>query len=195
MSVIDDSNDPLDKYRKIVSSSATEGDGSEIYRSCVGTWIRFGKTQEIRWSIIGNNAPEYICAETFDLVDGVWVSKRILNYFTHELPQLMDDLLSAEHQADEMSTQPKDSWTPITISSTPSDTTSQGVKVVVDPYNGKINVKLTRSGSSKGRQWLVTSPSDIKELMIWLLKSADQLKAAVAGEPKPKSGYDEPIPF
>ena len=117
MSVIDDSIDPLDKYRKIVAIAATESDISMIYRCNVGPWVRFGKTQEIRWFILGKNGPEHICAETFDLVDGVWVLKRYLNFYSHELPKLMESLLTVEREIEEISTRPKDSWTTFTVDS------------------------------------------------------------------------------
>lgn len=164
------------------------------FRHELGVESRFNNTQEIRFAVVGANAPEYILAETHDLKDQVWILKRFIVIAPNQVVGILEGLHESDRRLAELDLSPRDQWPAFPLPMNEGNNETNAIKVVMDMYNDRLNVKVTAHGATGNRngQWLKIDPGDCILVMRYLIQGFDFI--ALNSQPQPSSD-DDGIPF
>lgn len=194
------SEDPLARFREELSQSGSGGGGTSLpsfgFRHELGVFPRFRGSQELRFAAVGATGPDFIIVETWDLVNGVWVLKRFILIAPDQVVGALEGLHEADRRSADLDLLPRDQWPAFPLPTGEGASETSIVKVMLDMYNERLNVKVTRTvtgaGSLRNWQWLSIGPVDAPEIMRFLIQGFD----FIAQYAPPKgSPYDEELPF
>lgn len=164
------------------------------YRHEFGVEPRFNNTQENKFAVVGANAPEFILVETHDLKDQVWVLKRFILIAPNQVVGILEGLHEADRRLAELDLAPRDQWPAFPLPMSEGSNETSAIKVVLDMYNDRLNVKVTAHGATGNRngQWLKIDPVDCILVMRYLIQGFDFIAPNSRPQPTPD---DDGIPF
>lgn len=159
-----------------------------------GIHPRFKGMQEVRIAAVGDAGPEHALIEVWDTKDSVMAWKTGILVPGEQLQHVLGALLKAEEVEADLVLTPKEHRPvfPIVVDEVPG---SMGlIKVILDEYNDRIQVKLSHSihGRRSGGGWLSVGVEDIQPIGSMLLKV---LKSIPAADGAPADSAEVELPF
>jgi hypothetical protein len=155
---------------------------------------RFRDTQQMRAFAVGRACAEEVLVETWDIVDGAWVLKRLISLDPQQIVVALEGITDADRRAADLDVTPPHEWPAFPIPCG-GESSATGISVVLDLFNDRLNIKLSK-GRQRNGQWLKigVDPVDSRELMLLLVAGYDFIvKPPETPSPKRGTSYDDEI--
>jgi len=197
-----DDSERIARFREDVAQSGSgRGGGGNAslpnfgFRHELGVESRFNNTQEIRFAVVGASAPEVILVETYDLDNRAWVLKRFILIAPNQVVGILEGLHEADRRLAELDLAPRDQWPAFPLPTGEGSNETSAIKVVLDMYNDRLNVKVTVHSATGNRssQWLkIGTGGDCYTVMAYLIQGYDFIAQNSRHQSTPD---DDGIPF
>lgn len=148
----------------------------------IGGISLFKGTHELQVVAVGNDSPDAILVDTQDCREGQWSRSRWLTILPEEVGGVLQALLQAEVQLADLSASAPAAWPQLPILAGEGTSTSGCVRVLVDRYHERLEVKLSRADAAgkslRNGQWAKIYPNDIKKAGSLILQAYDRVVAS-----------------
>ena len=122
--------------------------------------------------------PDSVQLATHDTWNEETRISRMLVMAFNQVPAILQGLLDAEASIVNMEATDQESWPELPIVLAEAEGEKSTVKVLVDVYKGRLEVKLTKSnGGNRSRQWIKWNPNSNRDMMRVILHAYDAIEA------------------
>jgi hypothetical protein len=123
----------------------------------IGAISLFKGTHELQFSAVGHDSLEMVLLDAQDYREGQWSRSRWLTILPGEVGGVLQALLKAEVQLADLNSSAPASWPQLPALAGEGTSASGSVRVLVDRYHDRLEVKLSRADASgkslRNGQW------------------------------------------
>lgn len=150
----------------------------------IGVITLFKGTHEIQFAAVGQDSLEIVLVDTQDYREGKWTRSRWLTILPEEVGGVLQAILQADVQLADLNASAPATWPQLPIFAGEGTSASGVVRVLVDQYHERLEVKLSRSDVAgknlRSGQWAKIYPNDIKKVGSLILQAYDRIVASTS---------------
>jgi len=124
--------------------------------------------------------PDSIQLVTYDTWNDETRLSRMLVVGFAQVETILQGLLEAEKRIVDMEATAVEAWPELPLVLAEAEGVKGNVKVLVDQYKDRLEVKLAKDG--RGKQWMKWQPTANRQMMKLMLEAYDAIEAAVGSE-------------